>query len=384
LKRIIFFHQGRLSNVNGSIYRGLCARFPEAEVHLADINKMLKARPWIIAINLVVAFWVYGWDMVRRKRDLDESFFGTAYIFGKIKKLAHKVHKQWPADFSFQSWSMFDCSVPDTPHFVYTDHTYLSCRDYPDYGKQIWAPVRRPWAIELEKSIYANAACIFTQSQNVTKTLTDVYRISSKKVLCVGVGTNVSLEKLCKIPTVIDRYKNKTIVFVSRSVGRRWILKGGPELLEAFRQVVKKHKNAKLIIVGCNPPIEETYMEVVGSVKLEQVIDYLAKAAIYCMPTKMEPFGIAFLEAMAAGLPVVALRLGAAPDFIIPGKTGELVEHGDIEGLAGALTSLLDNPEKCRRYGENGRALVQEKYNWDKVFKKMGSKILELARPESE
>ena len=376
MKRILFFHQGRLSDINGSIYRGLCAEFPEAEVRLVDINKLLKARPWIIAINLVVAFLVYGWDMIRRKRDLDESFFSTGYIFRKIRKLAHQEHRKQPADFSFQNGSMFDYSCPGTPHFVYTDHTYLTRRMYPDYGKQVWAPVRHDWSVDLEKSIYENASCILTRSSNVTETLINKYRIPRKKVLCVGVGTNVSLEKLCRIPIVLDRYRSKKIVFV----GRRWEFKGGPELVAAFQRVLKVHKDAKLTIVGCNPPVGEASIEVTGLVPLDKILDYLSQSSVFCMPTKLEPFGVVFLEALAAGLPVVALRLGAAPDFVIPGKTGELVEHGDIEGLARALIHLLDNPEKCLEYARNGRALVQEKYNWCRVFEKIGTKILEVLK----
>lgn len=375
MKKILFFHQGRLSNINGSVYRGLCKQFPEAEVRLVDINKLLKARPWIIAINLVVAFGVYGWDMIRRKRDLDGSFFGTGYIFRKIAKLAHQVHKQWPADFSFQTWSMFDLSTPGTPHFVYTDHTYRSRKEYPDYGKEIWAAIHRDWAIILEESIYENASCIFTQSQNVTKTMTQEYDIPTDKILCVGGGPNVGYERLCQIPIVLDRYRSKRVLFV----GVNWERKGGPELVAAFRRVLKVHKDAKLTIVGCNPPIKEASIEVVGPVPLDHVLGYLSRSAIYCMPTKLDPFPKVFLEALVAGLPVVALRLGAAPDFVINGRTGELVEHGDIEGLAQALISLLEDPEKCQTYGRNGRALVQEKYNWDKVFEKIGDRILEIA-----
>lgn len=363
-----------MSDINGSVYRGLCNQFPKVEVRLVDTNKLLKARPWIIAINLLVACWSYGLDMLRRKRDLDESFFGTRYIFRKITKLARRVHKQWPADCSFQTWSMFDFSSPGTPHFVYTDHTYLSCKEYPTYGKEMWAPIRRDWAIALEESIYENASGIFTWSRNVTETLINKYGISAEKVLCVGVGTNVPLESLCRIPIMLDRYRSKRVVIV----GGAWERKGGPELVAAFQRVLKIHKDAKLMIVGCSPEINEPFIEVVGSVPLGQVHEYLARSAVYCMPTKLEPFGVAFLEALAAGLPVVALRLGAAPDFVIDGKTGTLVEHGDIEGLAQALISLLGDPEKCQEYAENGRALVKEKYNWDKVFEKIGYRISEI------
>jgi glycosyltransferase involved in cell wall biosynthesis len=374
MRRILFFHQGRMSDISGSVYRGLCKQFPDKEVIAIDINEQLKKRQWIIAVNLLIAFIVYGWDMICAKRDLDESFFGTKYIFKMIKRIAIQIHKQYPSDFSFQIWSMFDYSSPEIPHFVYTDHTYKSCRDYPDYGKEKWAPVRRAWIIALEESIYDNSSCIFTRSNNVTEALINKYDIPNDKVFCVGVGTNVPLEKLCKIPIALDRYKRKRIIVV----GWAWERKGVPELVEAFKKVLKVHNDAKLIVVGSTSTIEEKSVEVVGSVPLDKVLEYLAQSSVYCMPTKMEPFGIVFIEALAAGLPVVALRLGAAPDFVISGQTGELVEYGDIEGLSKALINLLDDPEKCRQYGENGRKLVQEKYNWDIVFQKIKDKINEI------
>jgi glycosyltransferase involved in cell wall biosynthesis len=372
-KKILFFHQGRMKDINGSIYRGLSKIFPQTEVRSVDINEILKARPWIIAINLAIACCVYGKDMIMRKRDLDESFFGTKYIFRKISKLAHHLHKKQPAVFSFQTWSMFDFSAPGTPHFVYTDHTYRSCKEYPAYGKNVWAPTRRDWTVMLEEDIYKHAKCIFTWSYNVKKTLTKDYTIPAEKVLCAGVGTNVPLEKLCQISTALVRYKKQRVIFI----GSDWERKGGPELVEAFRRVVKVHKNARLTIVGCAPEIDKSFVEVIGSVNLDEVLGYLANSSIFCMPTKIEPFGIVFIEALASGLPVVALNLGAAPDFVINGQTGATVEYGDIDGLANALINLLDDPEKCLQYGQNGRKLVQEKYNWDKVFKKIGDKIFE-------
>jgi glycosyltransferase involved in cell wall biosynthesis len=70
---------------------------------------------------------------------------------------------------------------------------------------------------------------------------------------------------------------------------------------------------------------------------------------------------------MAAGLPVIALRLGAAPDFVIDGETGITVRPDDVAALADAMCRLLDNPEECHRLGGNGRRLVMARYTWDHV-----------------
>ena len=85
------------------------------------------------------------------------------------------------------------------------------------------------------------------------------------------------------------------------------------------------------------------------------------------MPTKREPFGIVFIEAMAHRLPVVGTRLGAIPDFVRVDETGYLVDTGAVDDLARALIRLLDDPERCRRFGEAGRRLALERYTWDRV-----------------
>jgi glycosyltransferase involved in cell wall biosynthesis len=102
-------------------------------------------------------------------------------------------------------------------------------------------------------------------------------------------------------------------------------------------------------------------------VPLEKVSYHYERASIFCLPSRLEPFGLAFLEAFAHGLPVVATDVGAIPDFVLDGKTGYLVKPDDVERLSEILIELLGNPEKCQTLGENGRSLILEKYNWGKV-----------------
>jgi glycosyltransferase involved in cell wall biosynthesis len=102
---------------------------------------------------------------------------------------------------------------------------------------------------------------------------------------------------------------------------------------------------------------------------------YYCRASIFCLPTRLEPFGIVFLEAFAHKLPVVATRIGAIPDFVIPGESGYLVEPGEIDGLAQALNQLLGDPEKCRTWGRKGYEIVQENYTWEKVGQRLHETI---------
>ncbi len=373
IKRILFFCHGKFSQTNYFVREGLKEQFSSAEIRCIDMNKILKRRPWVILTNCVAAFRHFGIEMLRRRRDLDDSFFSTKYIFEYVKGIALKVHRECRADFSFQTQSIFDCSSPTVPHFVYTDHTYESNKEYPCYGNFIWSPIRHAWNIELEKQIYWKADVIFTMSSNVERTLMEKYGLPYSKVICVNAGCNASQKVLSNIPLGLQRYRSQRILFV----GREWERKGGPELLKAFRKVRQIHQDSILMVVGCKPKIEEKNVDIIGNIPLDKIPEYFAKASIFCLPTQLEPFGIVFLEAMAAGLPVIGPRLGAMPDFIIENQTGILVEPGDISGLADSLIQLLDSPQKCLYLGENGRKLVEERYSWERTCATMAQHIRE-------
>ena len=83
-------------------------------------------------------------------------------------------------------------------------------------------------------------------------------------------------------------------------------------------------------------------------------------ADCFCLPTVQEGFGIVFLEAMAAGLPVVACRAAAVPEVVREGETGVLVPSRDPPALADALAGLLRSPERARALGEAARHRVAD------------------------
>ncbi len=85
----------------------------------------------------------------------------------------------------------------------------------------------------------------------------------------------------------------------------------------------------------------------------------MSASRILVAPSLCESFGTAVLEGMAAGLPVIASRVGGLPELVQPGVTGELFTPGDHEELAGHLTRLLGDPELCRRMGAAGREVAQ-------------------------
>ncbi|MFB3816996.1 MAG: glycosyltransferase family 4 protein [Candidatus Methylomirabilales bacterium] len=103
-----------------------------------------------------------------------------------------------------------------------------------------------------------------------------------------------------------------------------------------------------------------------GTVPLAELRERYARASVFCLPSKQEGFGIVFLEAMAAGLPVVAGRAAAVPETVADGQTGLLVEPRDPDALATALAGLLAQPARRRALGAAGRQRVR-RYGADAV-----------------
>ena len=106
----------------------------------------------------------------------------------------------------------------------------------------------------------------------------------------------------------------------------------------------------------------------VGHVDLPR---YLHTADIFVRPSRSEGMGNSFIEAMAAGLPVIGTQEGGIVDFLFDGETGWVVDKDSPEQIAEAIENILANPEKVKRVTENARTLVQEKYEWCTIAKQM-------------
>jgi starch synthase len=80
-----------------------------------------------------------------------------------------------------------------------------------------------------------------------------------------------------------------------------------------------------------------------------------------------ELLGLAVLEAMASGTPVVASRVGGLAEVVQDGETGFLVPSGDVGALRERLEQVLGDPGLARRLGANARQVVLERFTWDRV-----------------
>ena len=96
--------------------------------------------------------------------------------------------------------------------------------------------------------------------------------------------------------------------------------------------------------------------------KQERIEDYLNISDLMLLPSELESFGLAALEAMAHQVPAIATRVGGLPEVIGDGVSGRLFALGDIAGMAQAALELLESPEKLRQMGEAARQRVEEHF----------------------
>lgn len=152
-------------------------------------------------------------------------------------------------------------------------------------------------------------------------------------------------------------------------------------LIDAMPVVWQRYPKARLLIAGAKTTYHVDLMRIMtewpdayrARTKLvynfpEEEKTWLFNACdVFVYPSVWESFGIAFIEAWAAGKPVIGCRRGAIPWVIDEGVDGLLVEYGKIESLAGAILLLMENPDWAGRLGQAGRAKVIRQYDWKVV-----------------
>jgi glycosyltransferase involved in cell wall biosynthesis len=161
-------------------------------------------------------------------------------------------------------------------------------------------------------------------------------------------------------------------------VGRLVPKNGIPDLLDAWASVAVTHPEARLWIAGdgmqrgelerrastMSPLVRPRFLG------LRDDLDrLLPRCSLLVQPSWFEGLSNAILEAMAAGLPVVATAVGGSPELVQHGRTGLLVPPRDPGALAEAIATMLDNPERGREIGALGRQRVAEHFSIEQMVR---------------
>ncbi len=163
------------------------------------------------------------------------------------------------------------------------------------------------------------------------------------------------------------RPEPETILWVGRLVPQKQ-----PGLaIEALRMLKRTRPDARLDLVGDGPLLGHVQArlgaaDVQGAVRLlglrDDAPEFLSRAACFLLTSDYEGCPLSVLEAMAAGVPVVATAVGGVPELVGHGETGILVEPGRPEGLARGLDELLSDPARAEALGRAGRQRAKERF----------------------
>jgi phosphatidylinositol alpha-1,6-mannosyltransferase len=177
-----------------------------------------------------------------------------------------------------------------------------------------------------------------------------------------------------------------TLVCVSRLVPR----KGQDALITALPRVHRRIPGAALLLVGGGPDAPRLHRlaalhgvadDVVftGSVPWSELPAHYAAAHVFAMPCRtrragldVEGLGLVYLEASATGLPVLAGSSGGAPDAVLDGETGFVVDGRSVAAVADRLVDLLADPAAARAMGEKGREWMVREWRWDVLAARLG------------
>jgi len=218
-----------------------------------------------------------------------------------------------------------------------------------------WTPRQLRLMQRLERRVLRAAAAAMPWTEWNEAALRSEYELGEQRIEAIHPGLDAGWWAEAAAMRPRRREGPLRVLFVGNDVER----KGLPILVEA---VAALEGEAVLDVVSGDEVEERDLVEVHRGVTAgsERLRELYAGADVFALPTHADAVPWAVLEAMAAGLPVVASAVGAIPEMV--GETGEAVPPGDAEALAAALRRLRD-PERRRALGEAAQARVHERYD---------------------
>ncbi len=290
-------------------------------------------------------------------------------IYFKIKRLLHKenfdvIHLQEPLTPGIGWWVLMQQAMLDNTVLVGTFHAY--------HDQQGWLYRQgRPLLKHLFSKLDALIAVSEAARQFSIKSFPGTYHIIPNGIDLARFGRSLPIKQH-------PNKKDITILFVGRLDER----KGFSTLLEAFLQIKSAYPHLRLKVVGpfeanaCqayetliqNRGFSRDVVDFVGYVSPKELPPVYHSADIFCAPSQgFESFGIVLLEAMAAGLPIVASNITGYRAIVTHNEEGYLVPPSHPEALAQALRNLLEDPGKRTLMGQQGQRKAAY-YCWDNII----------------
>jgi phosphatidyl-myo-inositol dimannoside synthase len=234
--------------------------------------------------------------------------------------------------------------------------------------------------------IYRRAAAIVANSHH-TKTLLKDLGIDARKIHVIHPG--VHMQSFCDTPATAHHVRQKHhlgVAPVLLTVGRMQRRKGQDMVIQALPRIRQEIPHVKYVMVGTGE--ELTFLTTLaqdlgvqdsvifaGNIPDQELAAYYAACDVFIMPNRqiggdIEGFGIVYLEAGAAGKPVIGGKSGGTDDAILDGITGIRVDGNSSVEIANAVIDLLSAPDKAKAMGARGRQRVESEFTWDAVVQR--------------
>lgn len=243
-------------------------------------------------------------------------------------------------------------------------------------------PYRDCMTFRLTRRVIAKADKV-TAVSGALKSEAERITPSQKEIVVVYTGCDVAQFSFSKAARLLFRERlgipPESLVLIF--VGHLLRAKGLFELIDAFRLLYREHPDLHLILVGAGEDGKALATEAaeanvgdrvhfVGARPHDEIPGWLSAADVFVLPSWHEGLPNAVVEAMACERPVVATRVGGIPEAVEDGESGVLVERGDVEALADAITLLAKDSTRRASMGAAGRRIVERRFTWEKNAEK--------------
>jgi glycosyltransferase involved in cell wall biosynthesis len=202
------------------------------------------------------------------------------------------------------------------------------------------------------------------------------------RALEIPIGVNTEIFRRMPADKIRNQYHIPPDAVVFLFVGRMIAVKNLPFLIESFKLALQQNPLLYLLLVGDGPAERDLFKQAnaldlkgrvifAGRQTGKRLVDYYNAADVFTITSTFESFSFVVLEAMACELPVIATRVGRLPISVDDGRTGLLVESGNVENLKAAMLALAKDKNQRRNMGRSGREKVVQKHSWLETARQM-------------
>lgn len=262
----------------------------------------------------------------------------------------------------------YNAKVPFVVHTVHGQAFHAYEKGWKNY---IYKSSER-WAAKRCHKIYAVAQAMIDQCVEANVAPAEMYKV---------VYSGMKLEPFLNTkrdPKLLEQLKipeNRTVI---GAIARLFPLKGYEYLIPLSKRIIEKHPDTHFLIVGNGIMMDdikqqikdmgiEDHFSFTGLVPPKDIFMYTGLMDMLVHLSLREGLPRTVVQALASGIPAIGFKLDGTPEVVIDDQTGYTVKAEDAEAVFEAICKLLDNPEQRKQFGENGRKLVSERFDWHQM-----------------